>query len=143
MVLLGCQRESSPSPSPKGPLIELRQSLQKADRIVVSHVDKKRHYLISKAKAHALMEQVHLSGFRNYFQCICYSDMVFYVYRGDELLEVFAYFEEGAFAWHQADWSGDAELTMRSHDTLSMWFHEVLPGLDLLPEGSFIPPPID
>jgi hypothetical protein len=69
--------------------------------------------------------------------------VVFYAYHNEKLLEVFAYFEEGAFAWHEAAWSGDAELTLQSHDALSLWYHEVLPRLTPLPEGAFDPPPID
>lgn len=119
------------------------QSLQQADRIVVTHVDSNRHYVVSKSEVQKLLDQVSFSRFRNYYKCVCYSDMVFYVYREEKLLALFAYFEEGAFAWPGGDWLGDAELSVQSHDALSLWFHGRLTKLRLVPEGSFIPPPLD
>lgn len=125
----------------KGTLSGLHQSLLRADRIVVSHVESDQHYVVPKPELRTLLDQVSFNHFRKFFQCICYSDMVFYVFRGNELLEVFAYFEEGTFAWHKVKWTGDAELNPKSHDILSLWFHQVMPTLEVA-EG-FVPPSID
>jgi hypothetical protein len=140
VVMSGCKKPTLVDDVYSRPI---RENIKSADKVIVTFNNSPDFYEFTGKHLYSLGETLEISTFEEGFDCLCYAEVIFYFYKGDDLQMVLGHHLNGTLRWFESDWDGDAKLSSESLRRLMKWRNDVLSVAEKLPRGAYKAPSLE
>ena len=137
---LSCDKETVAEDPHSRPIKDLTL---KADRLLISKGRSPDFYSVEKPMIDELGEGLQIVSFKSSYACLCDAEIVFYFYKGEEMIMALGHHFDGTLRWHDAKWEGDAVLSEDSLAKIMNWRTKAFAISDKLERGVYTPPALE